>query len=762
MLQFITIIQFSAKYIFFFLFLMLHSPSPEQLHIIECLRPYQNVCVDSVAGSGKTTTNLHIARAYPHSQILLLTYNANLRLETRDKVSSLAITNMEVHTYHSYCVAYYDCDAFTEPVFRNAIATKPSTNSCIYDIIIVDEAQDMTRDYFKLVWRILVDSENRKTKLCVVGDRNQSIYGFAGASARFLTLCHKLFTYNDYPWARCTLQTSFRITDSMCHFINDCMLESPRIFSDKVGVKPKYIVCNPFESDATANRIYSEIGFYLDNGYKPQDIFVLAPSIQIKKNANKPPIILLENLLKLIFQEKRPEVGIYISESENAKVDEKVLRNKMIFSSFAKSKGLERKIVFVFNFDSSYFQFYNSTDSDLLCPNVFYVACTRASEHLILIHGKQTNFLPFLSTTNKLPDYCQYITDSPIKTRKEKIGETTFISKSVTELLNNTADLSKYVDQFTITFLREAGDLINIPIVSSQPNNLYEDVSAITGTCIPASYLDDFDSIYRQLIKKRDGDVDREKHSKKKDTFYYRLSEFIDKIVLMKANKKPGEEYSAEEALEITNIMMACHTNMIHKVLQIKRYDWMSPQSFLASKERIRSLGIHQYDRKKINTTKSEYKVMATVEIEKQDVVALREKYTFNDKHLERRYHIHGYIDCICEDTNAIYEFKFVSILTAEHYLQLAIYCYLHHVQHPEMPLKKMYLYNIRSDELIQIQVTMDVMKKIVQDIVFSKMVTKKELDDEAFVEDIDEIKKNMGSNSHTSNKKQRVFGSYS
>jgi AAA domain len=261
---------------------MLPCPSSEQTCIIECLRPDQNVCVDSVAGSGKTTTNLHIARTYPQSQILLLTYNANLLLETRNKVLGLGIKNMEVHTCHSYCVAYYDSDAFTEPVFRNAVKTKPSTNSCIYDIIIIDEAQDMNRDYFQLVWRILMDSDNRKTKLCVVGDRNQSIYGFAGANARFLTLCDRLFT------------------NSMSHFINDCMLESPRIFTDKKGVQPKYIVCDPFER-TTANRIYSEIGYYLDNGYLPRDIFVLAPSIQIKKYSGKSPITILENLLKIIF-----------------------------------------------------------------------------------------------------------------------------------------------------------------------------------------------------------------------------------------------------------------------------------------------------------------------------------------------------------------------------------------------------------------------------------------------------------------------------
>jgi CRISPR/Cas system-associated exonuclease Cas4 (RecB family) len=52
------------------------------------------------------------------------------------------------------------------------------------------------------------------------------------------------------------------------------------------------------------------------------------------------------------------------------------------------------------------------------------------------------------------------------------------------------------------------------------------------------------------------------------------------------------------------------------------------------------------------------------------------------------------------------------------------MYGYLYHVKHPEAPVKKLFLYSIRSDELIQIEVGMDVMKKI--------MVTIKEMDDDS------------------------------
>lgn len=41
----------------------LHNPSNEQLEIIKLLKD-NNVVVDSVAGSGKTTTIMHIAKHY--------------------------------------------------------------------------------------------------------------------------------------------------------------------------------------------------------------------------------------------------------------------------------------------------------------------------------------------------------------------------------------------------------------------------------------------------------------------------------------------------------------------------------------------------------------------------------------------------------------------------------------------------------------------------------------------------------------------------
>jgi superfamily II DNA or RNA helicase len=94
---------------------VLCTPSEEQSQIIQSVLDGKNVIVDSVAGSGKTTTILHIGKALPEKKILVLTYNAKLKIETREKATSLELENMEIHSYHAFCVKYYDHRCHTDP-----------------------------------------------------------------------------------------------------------------------------------------------------------------------------------------------------------------------------------------------------------------------------------------------------------------------------------------------------------------------------------------------------------------------------------------------------------------------------------------------------------------------------------------------------------------------------------------------------------------------------------------------------------------------
>ena len=126
--------------------------SGEQQKIIDLVTSGCNVICDSVAGSGRTTSNLYLALSQPQSKFLLLTYNSKLKIETRNKAKLLKLTNIAIHSYHAFCVKYYDYNTRTDihikKILKNNIEKK---KQFAFDKIILDEAQDINQLYFELV-----------------------------------------------------------------------------------------------------------------------------------------------------------------------------------------------------------------------------------------------------------------------------------------------------------------------------------------------------------------------------------------------------------------------------------------------------------------------------------------------------------------------------------------------------------------------------------------------------------------------------------
>ena len=388
---------------------MLPTISPEQQQVITELENNHNVIVNSVAGSGKTTSNLHIAQYFSTQKILLLTYNAKLKIETREKIDALQYKNIETHSYHSFCVKYYDPSCYTDSEIiallkKNTLCKK----SFHYDLIILDEAQDISPVYFRLICKIFQDNQVRNPQMVVLGDEKQSIFDFNKADQRFLTLADQIYLFNDKSWKTCKLSQSFRITFEMSEFINHILLKSNRIVSKKISqVKPRYVIGNSF-----GDMIFKEIEYYLEMGYFAKDIFILTPSINKKE---KSPIRILENKIKM----NRPDIPVFIPTGDDSVLDKEILENKLVFSTFHQSKGLERKVVLVINFDNSYFQYYKKKANPFVCPNELYVATTRSLEHLSLIHHYENEFLPFLNV-EELPRYCTLVQLCKMKTGKKR------------------------------------------------------------------------------------------------------------------------------------------------------------------------------------------------------------------------------------------------------------------------------------------------------------------------------------------------------
>lgn len=373
------------------------TPSEEQLQVCYELQA-NNVVVDAIAGSGKTTTGLSISAAFPDSQILLLTYNKRLKDEMRARF--VHMTNVYPTNYHSYVVQTYTrpCqdDRSLQRFLDTTVTKGPEADDLpLFDIIILDEVQDMSPLLFRLVERIFEDSKHHKDyvrppRLAILGDKKQSIYDFLKADSRFLSLAPKVFGHlNPYPWRNnLKLSMSYRMTNQNAKFINECYLgNDPRLHACREGPVPIYLWMD-LKKKTAFDRPCKELLQLVDliKQYGPGKTFVLAPSV---KN-DFYPCRRFENLLSENYG-----VPTYTCISDDREINESASQGKVLFSTMHQSKGMERDLVLVFGVDDARWNRYTSLwEAD----NKLYVALTRSSKQLVVVHDFRENLFRY---TNK-------------------------------------------------------------------------------------------------------------------------------------------------------------------------------------------------------------------------------------------------------------------------------------------------------------------------------------------------------------------------
>ena len=590
--------------------------SNEQTEILNLLKS-NNLIINSVAGSGKTTTNLYIAKTFPDSHILLLTYNKKLRLETRKKAADLKYGNISIHTYHSFCYRYFNSLCRNDSEMIKLLKTCNFTSPINFDMVLLDESQDIVPLYFELIQMILhAINPTHKTRICILGDKYQCIYKYNKADERYMTLADKIFyvPQPQKPWIRTQLSQSFRVTKPIAHFINRCMLTEERIRTIKEGPPVKYIIYNTFENYPDTERPDSPVFQILEcikNGYKFEDIFILAPSL---KSAAAPSRILANNLTLL-------NIPIYVPNFEDDQLDESVLLNKIAFSTFHQAKGLERKVIMVYGFDNSYFKFFKKKENPLICPNELYVAVTRAMEVLILVHHDKNDFLPFLNI-KELGNNCLRIGN---RKQQSCLNSDVYQSRTgVTELVRHLPCdiIDKALSYVNFEEINHIEEFIEIPLIVKQNDIYYEDVSDINGVAIPAWF---------------------ELHvSNSKNNIIQRTNP------LFKMTNDPLR-IEIPELLKRANLWNSYKSGYTFKMHQIREYQWLSEKNLEKCLKRLQQ----------------KIKINANFEVE----IKLKGESELLYRELK------GFIDCW--DDNNVWEFKCVKELNAEHKLQLAIYMYL-------------------------------------------------------------------------------------
>ena len=208
------------------------SATPGQLRIRNAVRAGSDLRVIAHAGTGKTST---LMWALPIGvPTLFLEYNRDLRLEARSAAEKLGLSSVDVHNYDSFLVQHYDASAPSKS-FEMAMSLVlrgdcPPKSIFSYDIVVVDEAQDLTKPFVHFVQKIIDDNRGGQgttpVQVIMAGDPKQTVYSFRGASSQYLTDASAWPWHGTKPGGAAfppcfSLSQTFRFGNGLCGFVND-------------------------------------------------------------------------------------------------------------------------------------------------------------------------------------------------------------------------------------------------------------------------------------------------------------------------------------------------------------------------------------------------------------------------------------------------------------------------------------------------------------------------------------------------------------
>lgn len=669
---------------------MLPSPSLQQKAVIDRFRDGNNVVVDSVAGAGKTTMFLHLARETARGHLcLVLTYNSHLRRETRVRVRAIGIDDrLHVHTYHSLCLTTYAVSGYRDNIIQTALnedltPERYGVATCVHDryqVLFLDEQQDATTLYYRFTRKVLRDLCTPDCQIVTCGDHRQNIYEYQGTDARFLTLSPVLYPDNGRQWQRCELNESRRVSESTALFVDVCLLGGKGRFvsikpNHPAQKKPWYVICNMYSAQSVKRLCTQLCKLIKRHAYTADDIMILAPSINSANSVAK----------RLEHAMIGHGIPCFVPVSDECKLDDRVTHKKAVFSTYHQAKGRERKIAVVLCFDDSYTTYYNKTwrTQDGTAPNPMYVACTRGSEVLVVVHHRSRKRLPFLPAAKIVKRYVELhvwdeITDpSPPSSNKTS-------SVSVTRLIAHLSEetTEKIVSGFEwkdLPSVHEDEYEFDVPSKHSSTvsHGAREDVSDINGNIVTllanmeASGPDDcVTSLMISRVLKFSRSVQamyRASHPHAVAALEEALERHMKcttikpSIFLRQLGADEGDDNAVVDRTSFRLQDLACvataynsYTSDYHsRLLQLDGFEWWTIEDMLKVLEIM------------------EYMQVVNPETLFEPLV----------HHIVEGRTIAGYIDIIAAMTPStariVYEIKFTASLEPVHHLQLLLYAYL-------------------------------------------------------------------------------------
>ena len=203
--------------------------SEKQLNIIQDNNS-KYIVVAAGPGSGKTRVLVHkLAALLPleevkHEQLLMVTFSRAAATEFKLRLMQLtgnATYFVDIRTFHSYCFDLLgrpgnaqDTDTVVHDAAEIIRLGEVEQGRIAKAVVVVDEAQDMSKDDFALIEALI--HQNEDMRVIAVGDDDQNIFAFRGSDSAYMK---KLIT--DYGATQYDLLENYRSRQNIVRFSND-------------------------------------------------------------------------------------------------------------------------------------------------------------------------------------------------------------------------------------------------------------------------------------------------------------------------------------------------------------------------------------------------------------------------------------------------------------------------------------------------------------------------------------------------------------
>ena len=369
--------------------------STEQQLFCDTALSGQNVRVEACIGSGKTTAIQALCDLFPKNKLILyLTYNKLLKVDARNKIKN---PNVIVTNYHGFVYPYLVRNGIhcgISDSIRQFTVNRLSIPR--FDIMIIDEYQDIELDFAEMLE--YVKSTNPNMQIIMVGDMAQKIYDKT--------------TLNVEEWSEAFLDEHVELEFTKCFRLQpELAAKLGRIWEKNiVGVNSNCIVRTMNENKIVA---------YLKDK-NPGDILCLGAKTGKMTN--------ILNKLEEKYPYKYNKKTVYARiKDEEANIEPNA--DTAIFTTFDSSKGMEKPICIVFDWDEAYWAARSkqpNVNGDIL-RNIFCVAASRGKNEIIFITNIKNN--------------------KPVELLSEETLRTPLKQKELTDVYTDTMFDFKFVEE---------------------------------------------------------------------------------------------------------------------------------------------------------------------------------------------------------------------------------------------------------------------------------------------------------------------------